>query len=51
MSLKILYFKLNSCRHVPGLGEQFCDGPGTEFVCSPYQLLWYCKVDKKETIF
>ena len=25
-------------RHFPGLGERFCNGPGTEFVCSPYHL-------------
>ena len=24
--------------HVPGLGEKFCNSPGTEFVCSPYYL-------------
>ena len=48
ISLKIIFFKLNSCRHVLGLGEQFCVGPGTEFVCSSYQLLWYCKFDKNK---
>ena len=25
-------------RHVTGLGEAFCNGPGTEFVCSPYHI-------------
>ena len=28
-------------RNVPGLGEKFCDGPGTEFVCSPYRIYWF----------
>ena len=24
------------CRHVPVLGKKFCNGPGKEFVCSPF---------------
>ena len=33
--------------HVPGLVNKLCNGPGTEFMCSPYHLFsfWYCKVD------
>ena len=31
--------KMGGTRHVPGLGEKFCTGTGTEFVCSPYQIL------------
>ena len=34
--------------YVPGLGEKFCNGLGTVFVCSPYHLFFnflYCKFD------
>ena len=26
------------CWNIPGLGEKFCNGPGTVFMCSPYHL-------------
>ena len=39
LALKYEIVELNKFfGHVLGLGEKFCDGPGNEFVCSPYHL-------------
>ena len=35
----ILETKFINC-HISGLGEKFCNGPGTEFVCSLYHLFF-----------
>ena len=34
------YFPNKIVRHVSGLGEKFCNGPGTEFLCYSYHLFF-----------
>ena len=44
--ITIIEITVYAIRNVPGLGEKFCNGPGSVFVCSPYHFFsfWYCKL-------